>query len=252
MINSDSQMNPEVTGANLFAYCDNNPVNYSDPTGHWKLPNWAKITIGVAVIAVLAVATVATAGAAGPASVILGSALTGAISSGVTGAVVGGVVAKRSGGKVMKAIADGFMWGTISGAVSGAVGASPLGLIGQISANAAISTGAYVAQTKVDGGKISGLGLGLSLVGGALSGRIGGTGILNKGSSYAQALSLNSQTILREATRANTSYAAKSLARSASYVSSTGWRTLPISFSRIAGGGFVGSTLGSVKPLFAD
>ena len=24
-----------MLGCNLFAYCENNPVNYSDPWGHW-------------------------------------------------------------------------------------------------------------------------------------------------------------------------------------------------------------------------
>ena len=31
-LNADSQINPGVLGTNLFAYCENNPVNMSDPT----------------------------------------------------------------------------------------------------------------------------------------------------------------------------------------------------------------------------
>ena len=68
-INVDNQI-PSVSGDtlgyNLFAYCMNNPVNMSDPTGHW--PKWATIALG-AVAAVAAVAvTVATLGAAAPAA----------------------------------------------------------------------------------------------------------------------------------------------------------------------------------------
>ncbi|MBQ7934997.1 MAG: hypothetical protein IJ333_01420, partial [Clostridia bacterium] len=56
----------EILGYNMFAYCVNNPVNMSDPTGNW--PKWATIAIG-AVAAVAAVAvTVATLGAAAPAA----------------------------------------------------------------------------------------------------------------------------------------------------------------------------------------
>ena len=33
-ISADSQINPDVNGGNVFAYCSNNPVNHSDPNGH--------------------------------------------------------------------------------------------------------------------------------------------------------------------------------------------------------------------------
>ena len=56
----------EVLGYNMFAYCMNNPVNMSDPSGNW--PRWATIALG-AVAAVAAVAvTVVTLGAAAPAA----------------------------------------------------------------------------------------------------------------------------------------------------------------------------------------
>ena len=32
-INADSQINSTILGANLFAYCENNPVNMFDPSG---------------------------------------------------------------------------------------------------------------------------------------------------------------------------------------------------------------------------
>ena len=68
-INADNQIagvGGEVLGYNMFAYCMNNPVNMSDPSGNW--PRWATIALG-AVAAVAAVAvTVVTLGAAAPAA----------------------------------------------------------------------------------------------------------------------------------------------------------------------------------------
>ena len=42
-LNADNQIagvGGEVLGYNMFAYCMNNPVNMSDPTGNW--PQWIK------------------------------------------------------------------------------------------------------------------------------------------------------------------------------------------------------------------
>jgi len=46
----------DLLSHNVFAYCKNNPVNMSDPSGHW--PKWAKWA-AVAVVAVVAVAVIA-------------------------------------------------------------------------------------------------------------------------------------------------------------------------------------------------
>ena len=67
-INADSQLNIEdgSIGCNLFAYCENDPVNLFDSSGN--LPRWALITLG-AVAAVAAIAlTVVTLGTAAPAA----------------------------------------------------------------------------------------------------------------------------------------------------------------------------------------
>ena len=70
-INADSQINSDLLGCNMFAYCASNPVMGFDPTGNWS---WGKffsganlIAIGVSAIAVAA--TVLTCGAAAPAMV---------------------------------------------------------------------------------------------------------------------------------------------------------------------------------------
>ena len=107
-----------INGLNLYCYCNNNPISYSDPSGN--LPQWAMWLIGVVVIAGLAIATVATGGAAG---VILGAAFYGAVTSAVGGALVGGIIGGITGGweGILDGAASGFMWGAISGAVAGAL-----------------------------------------------------------------------------------------------------------------------------------
>lgn len=68
-INSDNQVSKtgKLGGYNLFIYCNNNPLNLSDPTGQW--PDWGALITGVvtAAIGVVAIAAVVvTAGAATP------------------------------------------------------------------------------------------------------------------------------------------------------------------------------------------
>lgn len=65
-INADGQISSvggDVLGCNMFAYCFNNPVNMSDPSGNW--PKVSTIFKGVA-IAALAVAAVAACVVAAP------------------------------------------------------------------------------------------------------------------------------------------------------------------------------------------
>ena len=59
-LNADGEIDgsgESVQGYNLFAYCNNNPVNMSDDTGHW--PKW--IGKAIAVVAVTAVVVAAVA-----------------------------------------------------------------------------------------------------------------------------------------------------------------------------------------------
>ncbi len=115
---------------NLFAYCLNNPVNRFDDSGNFSLPNWAKITIGVAAIAIGVVVTAATGGAAAPALIagVKTALVVGAISAGtsaattaVTSAIKGDdikTIAKRVGNAAIDGFCDGFMTGGIMSGAS--------------------------------------------------------------------------------------------------------------------------------------
>ncbi len=125
-INADGVMSGadgSLQGANLFAYCFNNPVNLDDSDGNW--PNWLKVTIGaVATVAAVAI-TVATGGAAAP-------VLIGVAASTVGGAAFGAVNHRITTGSwegageaALDGAADGFMWGGIGALGSSAVSAIP-------------------------------------------------------------------------------------------------------------------------------
>ena len=129
-INADGLFTDGFIGANLFAYCVNNPVNMSDPSGSW--PKWAtKLVAAVAVVAVVAVVaavTVATAGAGTAiAAVAVGAAKGAAIGFAVgaaTGAVSGAISHRISTGSwdgAGEAALNGMASGALSGAVSGAI-----------------------------------------------------------------------------------------------------------------------------------
>ena len=131
-------------GLNLYAYCGNNPVMYSDLTGCSPLPWWGQLLIGIGVIAVLAIATVVTAGIAGVgigaafaagfsgaaigigvsglAVTIASSAFAGAVIAagmGFVGGAISGGLSSRTWSGLFEDAANGFMWGSIVGALSG-------------------------------------------------------------------------------------------------------------------------------------
>ena len=121
-INADNQIadvGGEVLGYNMFAYCMNNPVNMSDPTGNW--PKWAtKLVVGVVATAAAVAITVATGGAAAPvligvAASTLGGAAIGAVNHRVTTGSWEG-----AGKATLNGAVDGFMVGGLS-ALGGAV-----------------------------------------------------------------------------------------------------------------------------------
>jgi len=130
--------NPDYLGAdgtptsyNLFAYCSNNPVMYSDPTGH--MPEWLETTAKIAslVVAVAAVAVMVTTvggivggtivGAAiatklTTASIFLGAALSG---------INGGVANEAKGNSYI----NGYLGGAIGGVIQGVCSKTPIGVI---------------------------------------------------------------------------------------------------------------------------
>ena len=76
----------------MFAYCFNNPVSMSDPTGNWPKLSTIFAVVAVAAVAVAAVAAVVvTCGAAALAMAVVGGGIAGGISAGTiaTAAAVG-------------------------------------------------------------------------------------------------------------------------------------------------------------------
>ena len=136
-INTDSEMagiGGDTQGYNLFAYCQNNPVNMSDHDGNW--PKWAtKLVAAVAIVAVVAVAaaiTVATAGVGTAIAAVAVGAAKGAAIGFVTGAVTGaagGAISHRistgswagAGEAALNGMANGALSGTVSGTIAGGV-----------------------------------------------------------------------------------------------------------------------------------
>ena len=159
-----------INGVNLYAYCMNNPVMCTDPTGH--MPKWLATTLkivgGVAIIAGCVAGSILTGGAL---SVVLAGAAIGAASGGISA----GVSTVVSGGDIHD-FANAFLMSTASGAISGAVAASPLGTGAQMAINAALSAANYAGTQLLSGNKITLGGLVINAGFGAICGKIGQKG----------------------------------------------------------------------------
>lgn len=160
----------ELLGYNLFAYCWNNPVMYSDGTGH--MPEWLSTTLkiagGAAIIAGCVAGSILTCGTL---SVVLAGAAIGAAAGGI-GA---GISTAISGGDVHD-FANSFLMSTATGAISGAVAAGPWGTWAQAGVNAALGAINYAGTQKLSGGKITIGGLATNAVFGFACGWIGQNG----------------------------------------------------------------------------
>ena len=111
-VSADSQISGvggEILGYNLYAYCQNDPINMGDESGQWPLSNLAKVFIGAVATAAAVAITVVTGGAALP--VIAGV---------VASTVVSGAIGYATGGKkgMIDGLCDGFMWGGIGALAS--------------------------------------------------------------------------------------------------------------------------------------
>ena len=91
-LNADSQLNGQlgVIGYNLFAYCENNPVNKYDPTGHFGIGTIIGAAIGGVIGGIGGAISAACSGKSIRAGFITG-ATTGAIVGGICGAVADAV-----------------------------------------------------------------------------------------------------------------------------------------------------------------
>ena len=118
-----------INGLNLYAYCGNNPIMYSDPNGTLK---WYHLLGIIGAVIVFAAATVLTCGAAGIAiggaglagAVIHGAAVGALIGAGVGvagGAIAGGIYSAVTGADFWSSVGAGAMAGFGIGAIIGAV-----------------------------------------------------------------------------------------------------------------------------------
>ena len=146
-INADDigYIQPEqINGLNLFAYCGNNPVMYTDPdgkswssfwnsVGNWFKNNWqwfvgGAIIIGSAVLTVVTAGGFAAAGGAllsvftstmavnATAAIFAGAFVGSSLLAGV-GIIAGGMISTSNGGS----FSDGAKWGFMFGAAVGAI-----------------------------------------------------------------------------------------------------------------------------------
>ena len=150
-----------VDGVNMYVYARDNPVNFSDPTGHLTWGQWAGIAAAVVVGTVV---TVATAGLAGP---VVGAAAAGII-GGIVGGAAGGAVAEITEAAVDRrpitaanvgraALIGAAVGGALAGAgaAAGAIARSAAGrafasrVAGSATVQAVRSVGARVAGSSV-------------------------------------------------------------------------------------------------------
>jgi RHS repeat-associated protein len=125
-----------VNGLNLYAYCNNDPVNYADPSGH--SPKWLQdLAIGLSIVGAILVTGAITALTMGVGTTIMVTSMAGAVIHGaavgtligagvgvVGGAIVGGAFTDWSVKGVLTGAGIGFGALAIAGAlIGGAVGA---------------------------------------------------------------------------------------------------------------------------------
>ncbi|MBQ9736513.1 MAG: hypothetical protein IJV96_07005 [Clostridia bacterium] len=110
-INADSveYLDPSsVNGLNLYAYCGNNPIMYTDPDGH--MPNWLKWLIGGVSFVGAVVLTALTGGSLTPVFVGMGVSI---LSDGLLQGTIGTIGGGSFWGGFVDRMADGALWGGV-------------------------------------------------------------------------------------------------------------------------------------------
>ena len=125
-------LEPEsIHGLNFYAYCNNNPVMFADPSGNepkwWNPFSWfdnvsntLKIIIGAAALAVAIFLTVATGGALLP---LMVSFVVGVATSAAIGGLISTVKGESFWAGAYDGFSDGVLWGGIFALVAAAIGA---------------------------------------------------------------------------------------------------------------------------------
>ena len=153
-----------IGGLNLYAYCLNNPVMYSDPTGH--APWWDWLLAGI---------------------VIIGSAIAAPLTMGTSIYVGGAFAAIAIGGtiSVVNQVAqtgdfsiDRFAADVTGSAISGGLAATRIGVVGQTAFNVLIGMGANLLNAGLSGEEITPESVLDSSFSGFLSGLVGWNGAL--------------------------------------------------------------------------
>ena len=123
-------LEPEsIHGLNLYAYCNNNPVMFADPSGNepkwWNPFSWfdnvsntLKIIIGAAALAVAIFLTVATGGALLP---LMVSFVVGVATSAAIGGLISTVKGESFWDGAYDGFSDGVLWGGIFALVAAAI-----------------------------------------------------------------------------------------------------------------------------------
>ena len=159
---SINYLDPEsINGLNLYAYCLNNPVMYSDPYGTTA---WWEWLLGGLIVVGLAVGSIVTGGAV--AAVFAGAAIGGAISYGT------------------QAVSGELNWGQFAldigvGALTGAIGASGLSRGVATALSGLIGSGSSIASDLINGKPVNWGKAAISGAIGTFAGFLGGAGVKN-------------------------------------------------------------------------